>query len=76
MSCTLKLQPEKKYFKHNGDIPLKSHIHFGMFALKTTLLGNSKGTEQKATRSKSWVVLQNKNIHLSRPDGKTIPITI
>lgn len=44
--CTLELQPEKKYFKHNGDIPLKSHIHFGMFALTTTLSRNSEGTEQ------------------------------
>lgn len=42
-----KIQPEKKYLKHNGDIPLKNHIHFGMFALKTTL-GNSKG-RNKAT---------------------------
>lgn len=74
MTLSFRIITREKSFNHNGDIPLKSHIHFGMFALKIILLGNSEGTEQSNT--KSWVVLQNKNIQLSRLDGKNIPITI
>ena len=34
--------------------------------------GEFKRYWTKQQRVKSWVVLQNKNIHLSRPDGKNI----
>lgn len=47
MTLSFGIIAREKSFNHNGDIPLKSHIHFGMFALKTTLLENSEGTEQK-----------------------------
>lgn len=56
------------------DIPLKSHIHFGMFALKKKLLGNSKGTEQ--SNNKESLGMFCKIIQLSRPGGKNIPIKI
>lgn len=47
----------REIFKHSTDIPLRSPVHFGMFALKTTLLGNSNGTKQ--SNMKSWAVLQS-----------------
>lgn len=51
MTLSFGIIAREKSFNHNGDIPLKSHIHFGMFALKTTLLGNSEGTEQSNIKS-------------------------
>lgn len=45
-----------RVFEHSADIPLRSHIHPGMFAFKMTFLENSEGTEQ--SNIKSWAVLQ------------------
>lgn len=46
------------------DIPLASHIHFGMLVLKTTLGGNSKDAGQRVQSKSLGLFCKNKDIYI------------